>query len=420
MTRSRGWLEWDTFETVVAKIREHVKGARFSLSFSGMGEPLLHPLLPRFIRQVSTDATTAFSTNGLALTPRNTEELIEAGLDVLYLSFNGDEPGLFKKMMGGLVFDHVLRNLRQAVAMSRGSRLRINANVSVTKANRHRLTQIRQLLQNEGITGITYSMCHARGGNLRDPEVFDTPPIPEEVDHCDVIRGTLFIDWQGKAFICDHDVHGEHCLGDLLAEPISAVLERRESLVREGVRFGICGQCNDALKMGFHIFPEDIGGILPDWIYDVYRDDPGDALADAGPHMKWLYALYEKEHRLDRMVARLISRGQDLERRSERQVNEIRGLEGRVEERDGIAKERLARLLQLEEIAKEREARVQELDQIAKERESSVLRLAAERSACRSLLLWPLIRLEMIARGKRGPRKPHSGLRERLRLDGPA
>ena len=80
-------------------------------------------------------------------------------------------------------------------------------------------------------------MCHARGGNLRDPEVFDTPPIPEEVDHCDVIRGTLFIDWQGKAFICDHDVHGEHCLGDLLAEPISAVLERRESLVREGVRF---------------------------------------------------------------------------------------------------------------------------------------------------------------------------------------
>ena len=118
MTRERGRMEWATFATIVHQIRTHVRGERFSLSFSGMGEPLLHPLLPRFIAHVSRDAFTGFACNGAALTERNVQELQAAGLDVIYLSFNGNEPEIFERMMGGIKFDRVLANLRRAVALA--------------------------------------------------------------------------------------------------------------------------------------------------------------------------------------------------------------------------------------------------------------------------------------------------------------
>jgi MoaA/NifB/PqqE/SkfB family radical SAM enzyme len=288
MSRPRGRLEWETYEMVVGKIRDYVVGERFSLSFSGMGEPLLHPHVCKFIHHVSDRAYTSFSTNGAALSEQNVGELIEAGLDAIYLSFNGDEAVLFGKMMGGLNFVQVLKNLRCAVALSQGTRLRVFANISVTKANRHRLAKIEQLLVAEGVSQILFSPCHTRGGNMLDPEVFDTPRVPEEITHCEVLKSTLFIDWRGQVFICDHDIHGENTLGDLVTEPLPVVLERRQRLIENGVNFRICHECNDALKMG-------VDGEFRQLINGAYGEGRRSPLSQAGVRMDWLYRVYEKE-----------------------------------------------------------------------------------------------------------------------------
>lgn len=312
MSRPSGRLDWNTYEIVTQKIRNHVKGERFSLSFSGMGEPMLHPDIYRFIKHVSADAITSFATNGIALNERNIGGLIEAGLDQLYFSFNADEPELFARMMGGLSFERVLANLRKTISSAEGTRLKVWANVSVTKANRDHLTAITELLKDEGITGLCYSMGHTRGGTLRDPAVFDTPPIPNDVTHCDVLSNTLFIDWRGRAFICDHDVHGEHTLGDIVAEPLETVLERRQQLIENGVNYRVCGECNDVLKMGVNFLPDGYSGTLRDWVYDVYRSEDRLPLSSESPQFRWLYSLYAKENRTDRMVQRLIDRSQTM------------------------------------------------------------------------------------------------------------
>jgi hypothetical protein len=306
MGRPRGRMEWATFETIVRKIRAHVRGERFSLSFSGMGEPLLHPELERFIRHVSADAFTAFACNGLALTAANARRLRDAGLDLIYFSFNGDEPEVYARMMGGLSFDRVLGNLRQAIAVANGSRLKIRANVSVTRANQDRTSRIQALLQREGVAEITFSLCHNRGGNLRDPSVCATPPMPAAQGHCAVIQHTLFVDWQGRALLCDHDLQGEYSLGNLVTEPLEIVLARRQKLIDGGVSFEMCAQCNDFLKIGFHPLGHPAGGTVSDWIYELHRDD-ADPLADASPAMRWLYQVYAKENRTDRLVNRLIA-----------------------------------------------------------------------------------------------------------------
>jgi len=110
----------------------------------------------------------------------------------------------------------------------------------------------------------------------------------------------------GKAFICDHDIHGEYGLGDLIAEPLEAIVERRQKLLDEGLSFKICRECNDIMRIGDSpILESGAGGIFRDWIYDLYKET-GDPLSEANEPFKWIYKMYEKENRVDRLVNRLL------------------------------------------------------------------------------------------------------------------
>ncbi len=307
ITRPTGRMDWETYSTIISKIREHVKGERFSVSYSGMGEPFLNPLLCRFIRHISDEAVTSFASNGAALTEETVSNLLEAGLDMIYLSFNGDEPWLFSKMMGGLSFDRVLSNLRKAVALCEGKRLKLRANVSITKANQHRVDAIKGMLEREGLASVSLSLCHDRGGNLKDQATCDTPPMGAKHWECDVMKNTLFIDWQGRAHICDHDLHGEYLLGDLMREPLAAVLERRQALLRDSSGLAICRECNDIMRIG-GTFPLEsrAGGNFRDWIYYLYRDLE-DPLSEANEPMRWIFRIFHKENRTDRFANRLLA-----------------------------------------------------------------------------------------------------------------
>jgi hypothetical protein len=48
------------------------------------------------------------------------------------------------------------------------------------------------------------------------------------------------------------------------------------------------------------------GGIFRDWIYNLYRDT-ADPLSEATPAFKWIFAIYAKEGRLDRLVNHLLT-----------------------------------------------------------------------------------------------------------------
>ncbi len=393
MTRRKGRLSRATFDTVVEKIRDFCRGERYSLSFSGMGEPLLHPELFDFVRAVSHEACTSFATNGAALTETNVRRLIDAGLDQIYLSFNGDDRETYARMMGGLSLDRAERHLATALALAAGTRLRISANISVTKANRHQLTALTRRLKNAGVKHLSYAMAHTRGGNLRDPDVVDTPPLPTEVTRCDVLANTLFIDWRGKVFICDHDLHGEHTLGDLTQESLACIQERRQRLIDNGVHFKLCTECRDVLKMGTDLFADLRSGTLRDWVYEVYRDDAeGEPiLPDATPNQTWLYTLCEKEGRVNRMVNGLLRRNQVME-------TALSAERGMLEDaRAGFA-EALSTVEKLNIQARGLAARVQELDRLALEREQRIRELDAERRAWRALVSWRLARCERAVR----------------------
>jgi hypothetical protein len=370
--RPAGRMSWECYVAVVEQIRAHVRGERFSLSFSGMGEATLNPLIFDFIRHVSADAKTSFATSGAALTEGNIGRLIDAGLDTIYVSFNGDEPEVFARMSGGLSFTKTLADLRRAIARTRGTRLSIAANVSITKANRDRVTRLKHLLETEGVPTISFSLCHSRGGNLQDTSVCDTPPMGVERWACDVMQNTLFVDWRGRAHICDHDLHDEYELGDLTTESLAVVLTRRQRIIDDGCALEICRQCNDVMKIG-GTFPLEshAGGIFRDWIYYLYQDLP-DPLSEANEPMKWIFRIYEKEGRTDRFANRLLRLEREAQRELAAKRTEVADLTGECD------------LLRVE---------CASLQRMLDERDRDFAHLHAEYVAIRNSLTWRLVRM---------------------------
>ena len=90
------------------------------LIFVGLGEPLLHPELPRFVASASQRGLAVkLVTNGLLATPERLRLLQEAGLTEITFSIDSADPTTFAQRRGGASFDLVLRNFRAVPAVLR-------------------------------------------------------------------------------------------------------------------------------------------------------------------------------------------------------------------------------------------------------------------------------------------------------------
>lgn len=81
------------------------------LSFGGIGEPLTHPHLPEMVAQAKAQGLTVeLITNGTLLEPRLARALIEAGLDLLWVSIDGTTAESYDDVRGAqlqVVLDHL-------------------------------------------------------------------------------------------------------------------------------------------------------------------------------------------------------------------------------------------------------------------------------------------------------------------------
>jgi MoaA/NifB/PqqE/SkfB family radical SAM enzyme len=79
--------------------------------FGGFGEPLFHPGIVDMVRQAKgIGATVELITNGTLLDEKRSRELIAAGLDVLWVSFDGATPESYTDVRLGAKLPNVLEN----------------------------------------------------------------------------------------------------------------------------------------------------------------------------------------------------------------------------------------------------------------------------------------------------------------------
>ncbi|NJN94235.1 MAG: radical SAM protein [Anaerolineales bacterium] len=101
-----------TFDRIMAGLSEFSPPPL--VFFGGIGEPLMHPRLPEMIARVKTlGSSVELITNGTLLTERLSHQLIEAGLDVLWVSLDGATPESYADVRLGASLPKVLENLKQ-------------------------------------------------------------------------------------------------------------------------------------------------------------------------------------------------------------------------------------------------------------------------------------------------------------------
>jgi MoaA/NifB/PqqE/SkfB family radical SAM enzyme len=85
-----------------------------SVYFGGIGEPLCHPAAPAWVRQAKAlGVKVELITNGTTLTEEISRQLIEAGLDILWVSLDGASPETFADVRLGASLPRVIENLRR-------------------------------------------------------------------------------------------------------------------------------------------------------------------------------------------------------------------------------------------------------------------------------------------------------------------
>lgn len=321
ISRPVGKMDWDTYQTVIDKVS--AGSHSLSVEYAGMGEPLLNPEIYRFISYVSARGATKITTNASALTEQNIAKLVEVGLSNITISFNGTDKELYELMMGGLSFERAQQHLDKLMEMTRDAPLTVAANVSVTRHTQGRLREIKGYLNERGINHISFSKCHSRGGFLKSPAVCTTPMPARDRYRCDIFTNTLFVSWTGIVLSCCHDLSGVGQIGNLREETLEAILEKKDKINAQGVKFDICKSCNDLYRFMFDITPD--GRPIADWIYTLYTGNaeeeaggpvPADLPAITPPVQKaglkdqnslteWLYDIYLQEGQLSKLLSYL-------------------------------------------------------------------------------------------------------------------
>ncbi len=108
-----------TFDAILAGLRQIE--VLPTVYFGGIGEPLYHRRTVEWIAACKAlGARVEMISNGTLLTERRSRQLIEAGLDVLWVSIDGATPESYADVRLGAELPRVLENLRRLRTMRKG------------------------------------------------------------------------------------------------------------------------------------------------------------------------------------------------------------------------------------------------------------------------------------------------------------
>ena len=114
-----GRMSDETFERIFAGLQE--LSPLPSVYFGGIGEPLFHPKTVEWIQRIKNLGTKVeLITNGTILVEKKAQQLIDAGLDVLWVSLDGATPESFADVRMGAELPVILENLRRLFKMRKG------------------------------------------------------------------------------------------------------------------------------------------------------------------------------------------------------------------------------------------------------------------------------------------------------------
>ncbi|MBC7363971.1 MAG: radical SAM protein [Candidatus Aminicenantes bacterium] len=132
-----------------------------SVMFAGFGEPLFHPDIIWMVEKVkkATAAAVEITTNGTLLDEEMAQGLLQAGLDRLWVSFDGTSADRFEDIRQGASFQLVLNNVKRLRQLASEMNLPLAIGISfvLMRDNIEEIKNIEELIQNVGADRVLMS-----------------------------------------------------------------------------------------------------------------------------------------------------------------------------------------------------------------------------------------------------------------------
>lgn len=140
-----------------------------NLTFAG-GEPLLRKDIYELIAVAKAHhLSTSLYTNSLLLNVRRAKELIDSGLDLIYLSLDGSKPELNDDLRGiSGYFDLTMKAIESLKSLRSNGHPKIFIAVTITRKNLDDVENIARLVKASGLDGLSLQLAlHAPSINYR-------------------------------------------------------------------------------------------------------------------------------------------------------------------------------------------------------------------------------------------------------------
>lgn len=242
--RPKGFMTEETFKTISGKL---VKEGSL-ITFSGMGDPLLHPNVFDWIDDLRlSGGDIGVVVNPASLYSHNPRKLVNASPNSITLSFPSLQERVFERLCPNVSFSDAFGRTKELIALARGNvGLRIQG--ILTEWNRDETDRYVSFWKGLGVSSSMVA-CHGRGGKLKKSELYTPKFLKIEHERCGLISFHTFVSWEGEVLACCHDLTGRTRIGSLITEDVYAIAERKENLNKKGSpSFVVCSKCDEPLR----------------------------------------------------------------------------------------------------------------------------------------------------------------------------
>lgn len=170
-----GMMDWEVYERILNDIQAFIPMPTVFLG--GFGEPFVHPHLIEMIKGVKDfGGSVEVITNGILLTENISDQLIETGLDVLWISIDGVTPESYADVRLGAKLPTVLYNL-DTLLRRRDLAIKTKPQVGIAyvamKRNIHELPELIRMGVVKGIELFSISNVLAYTSELREEVMYE-------------------------------------------------------------------------------------------------------------------------------------------------------------------------------------------------------------------------------------------------------
>ena len=230
------------------------------------GEPLLHVGIADMVRMAKARGmTTQMFTNGLPLTEKMADRLLDAGLDALRFSVDGVSEEVYQKNRVGGQFHRVHRNMQMMVGKARDRRapIKLEWQMIAMRNNEHEIESARAMAAELGIDFFVKTFA------VTMPDAVPLDPRYQRRLHlkpCSDIYRAIFVYYNGDVVPCCYDLDSKAVMGNLANATLTEIWDgpTYTEFRRRIDNAGRCPEeepelCKSCLKWGHEAFKTSDG-----------------------------------------------------------------------------------------------------------------------------------------------------------------